>query len=263
MKKYVLLLLLFYTCNVGAQTVYNHRLFWLRFTLADKINKRFSWEVYFQERTQNKAPQKGHMWDDHQFGGIWPWLNYNASPNLKLSITPLAYFNTNNYHITESDAALPGVKEFRWAAKVETKQAFKFLTYINRYSLEYRIRDMDHNDHYLPSWRIRYTARLEKPVKKLLSKEKPVVFFLSDELFLQFGYALRNNPNVFNQNRINIGASYEVVKNVKLSVSYLNILQERNNFKTFDNAHTLWVILSFENLFTQFRKKETNANQAG
>lgn len=262
MKKYVLLLIMFYALNAGAQTVYNHKVFWMRLVLADKISKRFNWELYLQERTQNKAPQKGNMWNDHQFGGIWPWINYNAGQNLKLSLTPLAYFNTNAYNLKESDTELPGVKEYRWAVKAETRQPFVFLTYINRYSIEYRLRDLNHNDHYLPSWRIRYAARLEKPVKGLLSKEKPLVFFLSDELFLQFGYTLRNNPNVFNQNRINIGASYEVIKNVKFSVSYLNILQERNDIRTFDNAHTLWIILTFDNLFTQLSKKPENDSKA-
>jgi len=102
---------------------------------------------------------------------------------------------------------------------------------------------------------VRYQARLEKLVLGVFSKTKPVSFFLTDEIFVQFGKAVRANPNVFDQNRISAGFSYEIVKNVKTSIAYLNIIQERNSGKDFDDAHALWVVLTFDNLFSQFRRK--------
>ncbi|MEI9911209.1 MAG: hypothetical protein WDO71_16995 [Bacteroidota bacterium] len=79
---------------------------------------------------------------------------------------------------------------------------------------------------------------------------------------MQFGKAVRGNVNVFDQNRIAAGFSYEFVKNVKAGVTYLNIQQQRVNGKDFDNANVLWVVLTFDNLFSQF-KKSTGSDPEG
>jgi hypothetical protein len=98
-------------------------------------------------------------------------------------------------------------------------------------------------------------AKLEKSVHGLLSHRKPVTFQLNDEVFLQFGKAVHNRPNVFDQNRIYLGFNYELLKNFKTSLGYLYGFQERNTGDEFDNVNMLWVVLTFDNVFTQFRRK--------
>lgn len=102
---------------------------------------------------------------------------------------------------------------------------------------------------------MRYQAKLEKPVKGIFSNGKPVSFYLSNEVFVQFGKAVRNNPNVFDHNRIVVGVSYELLRNVKTSVSYLKIIQERINGKDFDDADALWIVLTFDNVISQLRHR--------
>ena len=100
-------------------------------------------------------------------------------------------------------------------------------------------------------------VKFEKPLLGILSEKKPLSVFVSDEVFIQFGEAVKNNPNVFDQNRISFGVAYELVKNIKFSASYLNIKQSRISGKEFDNANALWVIVTFDNLFSQFKSTKS------
>lgn len=238
---------------VQAQKTYKHGVFWGRIVLADTISKKIKWELYLQKRTQN-IPGHTNILAAPHFFSAWAWLNYQISPDWKLSVSPIGYFNSNLFFTTADNADDPGVKEFRWTARAEFEKK-TWLNYANRYSLEYRKRDLLHNGDYQPNWRVRYQLRLEKPVKGLLSRSKPVSFSLADEIFIQFGKAVKGNANVFDQNRIVFGVSYEVLRNIKATVNYLNIRQQRINGKDFDNANALWIVLTFDNLISQFWRK--------
>lgn len=253
MKRLLLLLSLACVITASAQRTYHHGVFWGRLVLADRITDKLKWELYLQKRTQN-IPGSSNIFGAPHFYSAWLWLNYGLAKNLKLSVSPFGYFNSYAFLTKPKDVEVPGIKELRWVVRLEQEQKLKLFNYSNRYSLEYRRRDLNQNDVYLPNWRVRYMARLEKPIKGVLSKEKPLSVFLSDEVFFQFGKAVRSNPNVFDQNRISVGVSYEVLKNIRASVSYLNVYQERNSGKEFDAANAIWVVITFENLFSQFKK---------
>ena len=249
----IFVLLILSVLSYGQQTR-THGVFWGRLVLSDKINTKMSWEAYLQKRTQN-IPKETSIFGAPHFFSIWLWMNYAVSKNVKLSVSPFGYFDSYGFLTQPSDVDIPGIKEFRWVVRLESEQKLKYFNYSNRYSVEYRRRDIRNDNVYQPNWRLRYQAKIEKPVNNLLSAKKPVSFFLTDEIFMQFGKAVRANPNVFDQNRLNIGASYEVVKNIKVSLSYLNIMQQRNSGKDFDDANAVWVILAFNNLFSQFSKR--------
>lgn len=256
-KRSILFFLVFLATQSLAQTTRHHGVFWGRLILADKITEKLKWELYLQKRTQN-VPGSNNIFGAPHFSSLWFWLNYPVTKNLKLSVSPFGYFNSYAFLTKPSDIDVPGIKEFRWVVRLEQEQKLRHFNYLNRYSLEYRRRDLNNEDVYQPNWRVRYQVRFEKPVTGILPNKKPVSFFVSDELFIQFGKAVRNNPNVFDQNRFSGGFSFEAVKNIKLSLSYLNIFLERNNGKDFDDAHTLWVVLTFDNLFSQFRRSSEN-----
>src|ERR1700754_1616115 len=235
MKVVCLWVLLMGVISAHGQYTYHHGVFWGRLILSDSINSKLKWELYLQNRTQN-IPEEGDIFATPHFRSAWFWINYMVGKNLKLSVSPIGYFESYPFLSKASDINLPGIKEFRWTVRLENEQKFRIFNFSNRYSIEYRRRDLYNDDVYLPNWRMRYMAKIEKPVKGILSKEKPVTFSLSNEIFIQFGKVIRNNPNVFDQNRIAAGFSYEVIRNIKLSISYLNILQERNSGKDFDDA---------------------------
>jgi hypothetical protein len=239
------------TTVVAQNKQYSHGVFWGRIILADTINSKFKWELYLQKRTQSAGT--GNIFAVPHFLSIWPWLNYKLNSNTKISVSPVGYFESEVF-FNSLDNVKPAVKEWRSTIRLENEQKLKWFNYANRYSIEYRMRDLSYNGNYQPNWRLRYQAKLEKPLKNVLSKEKPLSVFVSEEVFVQFGKAVENNPNIFDQNRISIGAGYEIFKNVKFSVSYLNIIQERISGKEIDNANALWVVLNFENIFSQFKK---------
>ncbi len=227
---------------------YHHNNFWGRVALSDKISDKLKWEIYLQKRTQNDPEDKYNIFKHHQLSSYWLWLHYQASKELRVSVTPFCYFNTLSLYPQPPDVGNRGVKELRWAVQLEHTQKLKYFTFANRYSIEYRYRDLEKEGEFLTNFRMRYRAKLERAIGAGLS----VIAY--DEIFLEFGKALRNSPAVFNQNRLYGGASQEVAKNVKLTLAYMYLIQERPNGKAFDKANILWAILTFDNLFSQFQK---------
>jgi len=234
-----------------AQTTYQHYVFWGRLVLTDTINTKLRWELFLQKRTQSVSPSK-NMFEAPHFVSYWLWFNYTVSPNLKISVSPFGYFASHVFDDKPGDTDLPSIKEFRYCLRFEERTPVASINIFNRQSIEYRTRDLFDNGHYIPNWRIRYMVRVEK---NIISKPKPLTLAFSDEIFVQFGEAVKGNPNVFDQNRAYIGLAYEVLRNIKLSVGYMNMYWEKNSGKDFDDADCLWVILTFDNLFSQLRRK--------
>jgi hypothetical protein len=145
-----------------------------------------------------------------------------------------------------------GIKEFRWAAQIEHTENFRNFKFANRYSVEYRYRDVVVADEFVPNYRIRYRAKLERP---LITKNHPLSIVVFDEIFLEFGKAVENSPAVFNQNRFYLGFNYTLTKNVKLNLGYMYLVQERGTGKAIDIGNAIWSTLVFENMFSQFKKK--------
>lgn len=255
MKKLYLLVctILWCTSLIAQNKQSSHGVFWGRLILADTINSKLKWELYLQKRTQSAGT--GDIFAVPHFFSIWPWLSYKLNGNTKISISPVGYFDSEVF-FNSLDDVKPGVKEWRSSIRLENEQKLSWFNYSNRYSVEYRMRDLAYNGNYQPNWRLRYQAKLEKPLLNVFSKHKPLSIFVSEEIFIQFGKAVANNPNIFDQNRINIGAGYEIFKNIKFSASYLNIIQERISGKEIDHAHALWLVLNFENIFSQFKKSK-------
>jgi hypothetical protein len=244
------MLLLSICLNSHGQTTRHHGVFWGRVLLTDRLADNWKWELNLEKRTQNMAGEKS-IFRFRYIENIRVWVHHNFPDSIRLSVSPFAYFHTHSFINDQGDIGRPATPEFRWTVRLDHVHPLKRLYLVNRYTLEYRRRDLNNDDLFQPNWRARYMARIEKPVAGILPDDKTVLFFIADEVMLQFGKAVRRNPNVFDQNRIIAGASLPVVKNVSASVSYLNIIQQRNSGREFDVAHAAWIILTFDNLFSQ------------
>lgn len=243
-----------YKCQ--AQITYNHAAFWSRIILTDTINSKFRWEVYLQQRTQDAGT--GSLFETPLFSSVWPWLNYSLTKSTHVLFSPFGYVSSHTLYNNVNEIRDDGVKEYRISLRVENEQKLKLLNYANKLGLEYRMRDLKYNGNYMPNWRIRYMLKFEKPLYNILSNHKPLSVFLSNEAFIQFGGSLKDRPNLFDQDRINFGVTYEVVKNVKVSASYLKILQIRTSGKEHDDTNAIWMIVTFDNLFSQFKSIKKN-----
>lgn len=193
---------------------YHHNVFWGRFILADTINSKIKWEVWLQQRTQNTQGDL-NIFKAPQFATIWLWLNYNINKDLKVAVTPFSYFNTWTLYTKPSDIEAEPVKEYRWVARVEQQNRFRYFNFINRLAVEYRMRDLTNNNIYLPNYRFRYMARFEKTVQASWMA-KPITFIVNDEVMLQAGKAVENYVGAFDQNRIYAGFNYGSIEKCKV-----------------------------------------------
>jgi hypothetical protein len=248
--------LLFATVEANSQSLarYHHNTFWGRVTLSDIITQKLKWEIFLQHRTQNDPEDRANLFKHYQLRSYWLWLHYQPSPNLRLSVTPFCYFNTISLYPQPASLADRGIKELRWAVQLEQTQHFKHFSFANRYSLEYRYRDLEVVDEFAPSYRIRYRARLEK---QLIKGERPLSVLVFDEVMLEFGKGVANSKAIFNQNRLFAGFNYELMKNVRLNLGYIYIIQQRRSGDAVDISNVLWAVLSFDNVFSQFGKSKS------
>ncbi len=239
-------------------THYYHNAFWGRIVLSDKISKRFGWEVYLQERTQNDPTEKLTIFKYHQLTSYWLWIHYQVSKDLRFSVTPFCYFSTIALFPQPAEIGNRGVNEYRWAVQLEHTQRFRKLLFANRYSIEYRFRDIVTEGQFVPNYRVRYRAKLEVP---LTGEKHPISLIVFDEVLLEFGQAVQSSPAIFNQNRLYAGFNYEVMKNVKFNLGYMYLIQERLTGTAIDISNVLWATATFENLFSQFYKKKEAENE--
>ena len=232
---------------------YHHNVTWGRLALADTINGKLRWEVFIQQRRQNREPGSANAFQAVQFVGYQPWLHYQVSASTRVSLSPVSYFESHPLIVEPSDEFKPSFREWRVAVRLDQRQAYRGFSTLTRYTVERRWRDLGHNNVFLPNWRIRYLLQLEKPLKAAWLK-KPLSIVVSNETFVQFGRAVKDNPNVFDQNRLYAGLNYGLSRNVRLSLGYMYWFQQRPSGREFDHSNLIWGVLSLENVFSQFKK---------
>ncbi|RFS18579.1 DUF2490 domain-containing protein [Emticicia sp. C21] len=242
--------------ELHAQTNYHHNVIWGRLVLADTINKNLRVEMLLQHRRQNLEENDLNVFAANQFNSYWPWLHYTLTPTTKISFSPIGYFESWILIAQPSNVHKEPIKEWRVSARIEQETRVKYFNLFNRYGLEYRQRDLLNNGIFQPNFRARYMVRLEKPIYFNRLK-RPVTAVLNDEIFIQFGKAVRGNPNIFDQNRVYAGLNYTFSPYIKGSLGYVWGIQERNSGKEIDYYNFLWAIVTVDNVSSIFKKRRT------
>lgn len=241
------LVLLGSSFSITAQHSNSHNLFWFGLTFSDAINSKLKWEASVQRRTQNPAYSKSKLFECPQYAGYSISLQYRMNTHAKISVSPFGYYESWLLNVVPADEDLPPIKEYRWWGKIDYETKSRFFNYLNRYSLEFRNRDLERNGDYQTAWRMRYMTRVEKPVGRQL--RKPVTFVLYDEIFV------RIDRHAFDQNRLYGGCYYEVLPHMKTTIGYMYGIQDRNFGEAIDRVRTIFVGLSVDNLSGQFAKR--------
>jgi hypothetical protein len=78
---------------------------------------------------------------------------------------------------------------------------------------------------------------------------------VSNELMVQFGPAVRGNPNVFDQNRLYGGLSAGLSRSVRASLGCIWQVQQRPSGREFDYATVVWGVVTADNVLGRFRNK--------
>lgn len=262
MRICVLLWLTFACGTVTAQTVHHsHNVFWGRIVLGDNITPKLRTELWVQKRTQDTESSTS-MFDSPQYDSYWLWFSYNVKSNLKVSISPFGYFKNYILYTQPSDLDRSPVKEFRYCLRLEHEVKLPVVNYSNRFSLEYRMRDLVGAGSYDPNWRLRYMARFEKQILGEWLKGHSLSLVAYDEVMVQFGKAVRENPSIFDQNRLYAGVSYSLFKNIKVAPGYLFTVQQRPSGDVFDYINTFWVVVTFDRVVSQFLQKSSSGASA-
>jgi hypothetical protein len=251
-----------YSTSVFSQSPkrYHHNTFWGRVGLADKFSDKWKWELYYQNRTQNDPNlDKANAFRYHQLTSYTAVVHYQALKSLRISFTPLCYFNTIGLLPQSADNGNRGVKEFRWMVMAEHTAPIGKFTVGHRYTGEYRYRDLVTVNDYVSNYRLRYRGRIEHG---LASWKHPLTLMVYDEVFIEFGGAVKNSAALFNQNRLFAGFTYELIDHVKLNIGYIYLVQERSSGKAFDYSNVLSTALTFEGLFSSKRKSKENISDA-
>jgi hypothetical protein len=250
-----ILLLLLIPLAASSQQGNTHQLFWWRITVSDTINSKLEWEFGMQRRTQNNYSGDSNLFHSFQFEGYSLSFQYNFSEKFSVSMMPLGYYRSHVLNVDDTDWRRPSTTEWRSNVQATYETDVRRFTFLNRLSMDFRQRDFQGNSHYVTNWRLRYMIRFDKEVVGLLSEIKPVTFTLFNEVFFQFGDAVKHNKYLFDQNRLYAGASYEILRNTFLSVGYAYGFQVRPSGEQYDNINSLYLALAFENLFSQFSDK--------
>lgn len=252
MKARLFLGLLILPLTSLAQQRSTHNLFWVRLSLSDTITEKLEWEFSFQQRSQNNYSGDPNIFHSFQFKSYGFSLQYALSKKLSISALPLGYYESHMLNILPSDREKPSTKEWRSNIGFIYEVNTRHFIFLSRISLDYRRRDFPNDSHYKKNWRVRYMIRFDKEVRGIFSDVKPVTFTLFDEVFLQFGDAVKNNATIFDQHRLYTGASYEIVKNTTFSIGYAYGFQIRPSGDQYDDINSYCVALTFEKFTNQF-----------
>jgi hypothetical protein len=220
----------------------------VRVFIADTFNKKLRWDFMFQHR-RAAFDNKINIFERQQLQSYWLWIHYSLSPRNKISISPFCYFETRHLFALDQRP----IKEWRWCLRFENEQKFKYFRMLNRCGLEYRYRDLYTENSYVGNFRARYMLRFIFPVAKI--KDRPFNVVVNDEVLFQFGDRIKSSSASFDQNRIYAGINYELFKNIKLDLGYCCIVQKRPTGTDIDIQSSLWLFLTFDHIFTQFKKK--------
>jgi hypothetical protein len=240
----------------SAQQRNSHQVFWLRAAIADNLSDKLRCEFVYQKRTQNNYSSDPNLFHSFQFESYVLTLQHTINKKFTLGISPIGFYKSHPLNISEADRDRPIVKEFRWAGQLVHEVGGRYVDFNQRFSVDYRLRDLQQHGEYTGNWRLRYLVRLDKSVFGLLSPSKPVTFTISDEIFFQFGKAVKNNAKSFDQNRLYGGASYEIFNNVSVSLGYAYGFQIRSSGDQYDDINSYILGLTYNNFIGQFIKSK-------
>jgi hypothetical protein len=231
-----------------------HHLSWTRLTFSDTLSQKLEWEFGIQHRTQNNYSGDPNIFHSFQFEGYTLSFEYALSDKLSISAMPLGYYTSHVLNIVPSDVDRPTTTEWRSNVQLIHENSLRHFILTNRIAIDYRQREFPFTDHFQANWRFRYMLRFEKDVVGIFSAVKPVTFTLFDEVFFQFGDAVKNNHTIFDQHRLYLGATYEIVRNTSLTMGYAYGFQIRPSGDQYDDINSYYLALAFENFISKFSK---------
>ncbi len=140
------------------------------------------------------------------------WFHYDHSEDIRISISPFAYFSHFKIIEGEDDVLHSPTEEIRFSAAIHlSHHLFNRIHFIDRSALEYRI--IEGLDDNITRLRNRLGLRYE------ISKKLELLVY--DEIFLNVGGVA--NHHFFDQDRIGINLEYHVLKSIKIELGFIHL----------------------------------------
>lgn len=213
---YVLLTNLGFSQN---RLVDNNQIGWYNTFVTANVNNTFSFHGEFQFRRDNLITD--NLQNLYRLG-----LNYKPKNELLLraGYAHLTTFNYGDYPLNAFGKTFP---EHRTFIMVQLNNKFAGLDITHRYKLEQRWigtfsnNQLNQNDGWLYTNRLRYLLRVQKPIHLSMAKTQTKLYAAAyNEIFIGFGNNVQQN--VFDQNRLAIMLGYAFNKHIRIEGGYFN-----------------------------------------
>lgn len=187
-----------------------HYCSWMRGTVQIPISENINADAELQGRMQN-TPGNHNIFDERLLYSFRQWVHYHANEQLKLSVSPFAYFKSYSFLMHPSDVSAPLNEEYRFSIAAEVQEHVKASLFFNgRIGAEYR-NFTDGRNFFRPRFRtgLRYNMGSK------------YTFGANYELLLQTGTNI--DKLTFDNDRVWASASRSVFKNLKVELGLMHL----------------------------------------
>lgn len=262
--------------------------FWSELNISGRIKNKWSYQVDYQFRRQGRSDKvkqayaAGGISDGNANSGIFtypsqqvfrPWIAYQASEKLKLSLSPLGWWGT---WTPNAAGGLNFQPEFRITTQAIYTHTLGRVTINQRMRYEFRFfgknlptDQVDSKDFYqnltdatTRTGRFRYMIRSYIPLNRKKLEPGTVYLNLYDEALIGVGHNVKPE-RVFDQNRLFAGVGYKFSPQFRVEAGYLNQLIPRGQSgdkRNFDMNHVFQVFIVIDDFNSFFHKKEKSAD---
>ena len=203
----ILFLILFITSSASLSA--QHYSVWLRGTLLQPINDRWSTAAELQYRFQNDVGTN-NPFREHLLKSYRHWVYYKVNDNIRFELSPFAYYESYSIIQQVSDRDKAPAKEYRLTAAINLEQKLSGkLAIVNRTGLEDRM--FTNNADLL---------RLRNKFGLLYELNSWTINAFNELLVNVSGV---NKDYFFDHNRLGMSVSHSLPSHLKVELGYLHI----------------------------------------
>jgi hypothetical protein len=237
------------------KVVFPHKSFWSKTEVTQIFENKWGLGVDYIYRSNNEM-NKGSIFENWHRHSVRPWIHYQFDKNLRVSISPIAYFGTQEYFAKEQDFERQPYHELRTTFQVvhQSKMMGERINHTFRHWFEIRYRNPFDEENYFTFTRYRMRYRLRYLINKDNYNEKNVLYtYVSNEIMVNYGN--RIVYNMFSQNRIQLALGYRIHPSTRIEMRYMNRFRSRPSGFEYDNTQALMLCLFVDQLSNLFGKE--------
>ena len=219
----------------------HNNIFWSMNFLNGKMSKngKLNYEIEYQNRRisdpDNQTVDRNSSPFAHlQTHFIRPWIYYQLNPNVRFSLSPIAWFGAWNYPNGKLGSFSP---EYRITPQITMFQTIGRVSFQHRFRYEFRFlgkafTETENINSFTGGGgyegfsdntrgRARYLLRANIPLNSEKMQAKTLYSANWDEVFVSMGERV-GNSNLLDQNRIFLGLGYKFDTHYRVEAGYIN-----------------------------------------